>query len=454
MLKSKKSIRFAFVGLAVLGLSLAGCGDDDENTVIETDEAFLRVLHLSPDAPAVDVFVNGEARAVQNLAYLEGTQYLTVDAGRYTFNISATGSAAADSVLDIENIDLAKDKYYTAIAYDELGSLKALAIEDDYSGLAAGNIRVRAIHTALAVGQVDIWNLPETGDPALLYENVDFGVAGNSFDLPAGAYTLGFDVDDDANPDVVFELPELAAGTFANVFAVSDNAVFLTAQFRNGTLAQIQAKQMEPDIAEIRVLHLSPDAPAVDVWVNNSLKAVSELAFAEGTSYLELEADSYDFQIAPANTSASDSVLNIDGLELMKDKNYTAVAYDGLDNIQALALVDDYDGLDADNIRVRAVHTAALVGQVDIWALFDSADPVLLYENVDFGVAGNSLDLAADAYTLGFDVNDDAVPDAIFSLPSLSAGTVANLFAVNDTDDSLFLLAQFGDGSLARIDAD
>ena len=112
---------------------------------------------------------------------------------------------------------------------------------DDYEGLASGQIRIRAIHTAPAVGEVDIWNIPETGDPAPLYENVPFGAAGDYLDVPASAYTLGFDVDDDATPDVIFDVPALEAGTVANVFATNDDAgnVFLVAQLADGSTVRI-----------------------------------------------------------------------------------------------------------------------------------------------------------------------------------------------------------------------
>jgi hypothetical protein len=62
-------------------------------------------------------------------------------------------------------------------------------------------------------------------------------------DLPAGAYSVGFDVDNDATPDVAFDLPALPAGTVANVFAVSEGStVFLIAQLQDGTVARIDAR--------------------------------------------------------------------------------------------------------------------------------------------------------------------------------------------------------------------
>jgi hypothetical protein len=130
------------------------------------------------------------------------------------------------------------------VAFGNLASIQALALMDDETNLAAGSIRVRAIHAAPGVGEVDIWNIPSTGSPSALYENVPFGVAGGYLDLPAGAYTLGFDVDDDASPDVLFDLPALPAGTVANVFAVNDTAgnVFLLAQLQTGDVARIDPR--------------------------------------------------------------------------------------------------------------------------------------------------------------------------------------------------------------------
>jgi len=269
--------------------------------------------------------------------------------------------------------------------------------------------------------------------------------------VPAGAYSVGIDVDDDASPDLTFELPALDPGTVVNLYAVSaEGDVFLIAQLPDGTTARIDPRG---PTAFIRVLHLSPDAPAVDVFVNQgSDPAVSELAFPDGTAYLALPADTYDIDVAPAGSSADDSVLSIADLALAEDTFYTAVAIDEVANLTALALVDDYSDLDSGQIRVRAVHAAPAVGQVDLWNVPESGAPSPLWIDVDFGVAGNALDLDEGAYTIGVDVDNDMTPDLIFVLPELSAGTVANVFATNDEDDNVFLVAQLADGSTVRID--
>ena len=78
--------RFSRV-LAVVAVPFlaVGCDDDDDNVTGPGDvgTAQVRVVHLSPDAPAVDVSVNGEV-AVSGASYLDATGYLTVPAGSLT----------------------------------------------------------------------------------------------------------------------------------------------------------------------------------------------------------------------------------------------------------------------------------------------------------------------------------------------------------------------------------
>jgi len=224
----------------------AGCSDDDDNgvTMPTVGSASLRAAHLSFDAPAVDIFLNeGQAAAVTALAFEEGTPYLVVDEGTYKLDLAASGSGWQQAVLSVSGLELGADQSYTAVAYGELNSIQALALLDDLSTPPAGELRLRAVHTAFGVGEVDIWNITDAQNPGLLYEDVGYGAVGSYYELPAQAYTLGFDLDNDASPDVTFDVPALPAGTIANVFAVRNvgGDVFLIAQLQDGTLAKINA---------------------------------------------------------------------------------------------------------------------------------------------------------------------------------------------------------------------
>ena len=75
MNKFRRSGRLLAI-LAVPFLATA-CSDDDDDNITDPGEvgvARVRVVHLSPDAPAVDVSVNG-AVAFSGLPYLESTEY-------------------------------------------------------------------------------------------------------------------------------------------------------------------------------------------------------------------------------------------------------------------------------------------------------------------------------------------------------------------------------------------
>jgi hypothetical protein len=164
--------------------------------------AEIRVLHLGVNAPAVDVFANGEGPVVEALEFRNGTAYLSVPAGDYTFEVSVSGSGPEDAVL-APMLTLDADTKYTAVAIGDLEEtdgapgLQALPLVDDDEGIDAANVRITVVHAAPAVGQVDIWEISDPENPVALLEDVDFGASATLPDIPAGALEIGVDVDDD-----------------------------------------------------------------------------------------------------------------------------------------------------------------------------------------------------------------------------------------------------------------
>ena len=158
---------------------LAGCAaeeepaDTDEDTdtdVAEVDEAQLRVAHFSPDAPAVDIFVNaGADPAFAGAAFTDATVYAALPVDTYDVQISAAGTTAADAVFSVEGIAVEADKSYTAIAHGYLAAAdgeNAFAVtilEDDRMDIPDGSFRVQVIHAAAAgaFGTVDVWNVTD-----------------------------------------------------------------------------------------------------------------------------------------------------------------------------------------------------------------------------------------------------------------------------------------------------
>jgi hypothetical protein len=424
-----------------------GDGDPTGDGDGDPDDAEIRVLHLGVDAPAVDIYVNGsETPAIEDLAFTDGTGYIPLPPATYTVDIAPADTSLAASVFQID-VDLAAQTSYSAVANGRLAdaSFGVGAFIDDADDIDAGDTRLRVTHYAPAVGQVDIYNL---ADDSVLLADVDYGGSA-VLDVPAGAYRLGVDVDDDAVYDLVFSVPDLGGGNLVNVYATNEEPgadsgrVFLLAHLPDGSTARVDA---DP---KLRALHLGVGAPAVDVFVNDDpTPVVTNLAFTEGTGYLDVPPGAYKIDVAPTGDGIGAAINLATDLALAAGTKYTAAAVDTLADLAGLALVDDDLGIAADQIRLQVVHAAPGVGEVDIWEL---SGPAMLLEDVPFTGSG-VLDLPVGAYEIGIDVDNDAVPDLAFAIPELPGGSLYNVYAANEAGGAVFLLAQLPDGSTVRID--
>jgi hypothetical protein len=293
---------------------------------------------------------------------------------------------------------------------------------------------------------VDIWNVTDPSNPGVLWENLGTGKAGAYLEVPAQAYTLGIDVDNDMLVDIFVEVPALDAGSIVNAYATLDASgdFFVLAQLQDGTTVALDTA-----MTDLRVVHASPSAGNVDVWANETVRLLQDFGFTDGSSATPVASGTYDIQLTTVGGDPTTPLLGIQDLTLPPGAS-TAVAYDDL-GTTALLLADDMSAPADGTFRVRPVHVADGIGQVDIWNTTGTT-PSPLWEDLDRGATGDYLELPADAYQVGIDTNDDATPDLLFNLPDLPAGEVVNIFAIND-GGTVFLLAQLFNGMTVRIDA-
>ena len=431
--------------------------DSDADTDADTDaDAFIRVAHLANDVPAVEVYVNdGDPAAIPSLSFPEGTPYIALPAGPYNFDVALEGTGLDAAVLTAD-VTLEAGAYYTAVAVGSLAGADAqiLALADDSTGLESGSLRIRVIHAAPAVPDVDVWVL--NGEPTQILDDYDYLASDAVIDVPAGAYRLGFDINDDGTPDVVFDTPELPGDIYINLFAVNDadGNVFLNAQLPDGTFARI-----DPAVpGRVRVLHLGLSVPAVDIHVNGAdPAAIAGLEYKQTTGYVDLYSGLYDFGVSLAGTGAAAAVLTVDDFQVNPGE-WTSVAAigelgDTTNPPQILAITEDLSPIDPGNVRVRLVHGAPNVGAVDIWDVTAGRAPVKLADNYVFGQADVSADIPTGNYTFGIDATEDGVPDLTFAVPSaaLPGGARVNVYAINRTGGGAALLAQYEDGTTAEV---
>jgi hypothetical protein len=200
------------VALATLAaVSLAGCGKDENNPVAPVQQARVMAVHASPDAPAVDLLVDG-AVAGTGLAFPSNTAYLTVNAGTRNVKVNVAGTTA--TVINAD-LPLSAGANYSVFAKGPVASIGALVVADDLTAPAAGKAHVRFVHLSPDAPAVDV---AVTSGP-VLFANRAFEQFTAFTPVDAGTYNL--EVRLAGTTTVALPLPgiTLQAGKIYTVFA-------------------------------------------------------------------------------------------------------------------------------------------------------------------------------------------------------------------------------------------
>src|SRR5688572_30987733 len=122
--------------------------------------------------------------------------------------------------------------------------------------------------------------------------------------------------------------------------------------------------------AGVRVVHASPDAPNVDVLVDDA-QVLSAVPYLGSSSYLPVPSGTRNVKVNAAGTSTT--VIDAD-LPLAAGTDYTVIAGGLVSAIEPLVLEDDRTAPPAGNVKVRAVHGAPSAPAVDVYVTAPGAD--------------------------------------------------------------------------------
>jgi hypothetical protein len=185
----------------------------DDTGAPEAGKAWVRVLHASPDAPAVDVKVN-DADVLTDVAFGTISDYLPVDAGTYNIKVCAAGTDTCVIEADLEFADGSKT---TVAATNLLAKIEAQVLSDT-AAANAGEAQVRVVHFSADTPAVDV--LTQDGATKVVTD-LSYPDATDYLALPAGSYDLKVcaNADNSVCPLDPGAL-DLAAGTTYSVFAV------------------------------------------------------------------------------------------------------------------------------------------------------------------------------------------------------------------------------------------
>ena len=208
-------IRWMMLGLAGLFAGFLGVGGGGERVATaQASMAMVRVVHASPDAPAVDVLVDGN-RAITDLVFGQATSYVDLPAGGHQVVVVPAG-AGADAAVIQAGLELAAGRAYTVLAVGPLAQIEPLVLYDDRTPPMGRLAKVRFVHTAPDAPAVDI---AVVGGP-VLFGNVSFKEASAYLEAPAG--TLDLEVRLAGTEAVVLTVPgvTLEAGKVYTIAAI------------------------------------------------------------------------------------------------------------------------------------------------------------------------------------------------------------------------------------------
>ena len=190
-------------------------------TAFAAGTADVRVLHASPDAPAVDVYLDDKiVGALTNVPFGTISDYLAIPAGGHNVKVYATGTSSAP-VIDAD-VTVAAGSAYTIAATGAVADIKAQVLKDDPAPTAA-KAEVRVVHLSADAPAVDVATSGSAVDEAVV-KGLSYPDATDYLALPGGTYDL--DVRLAGETTVALPLPNVKFqnGRAYSVFAIGSAA--------------------------------------------------------------------------------------------------------------------------------------------------------------------------------------------------------------------------------------
>ena len=442
--------------LIVLGaMALAACSGTNSLDGVEPPAGpnpvgQLQVLHASPDAPAVNVLLDG-------VEILSGVDYKTASderfliAGIHSVQVDAIlpGGATA-TVFGPADVNFAADTITTISAVGPVSIPLDVSVETKPDTESAAAARIFVLHAtsgiSLGLGEealpvdvyVDAWSEPNAAVGDSMPFTFSFKETLGPLELAPGDYQIRVTLEGSLDPVYDSGRVSLAAGddlTLAAVPNVSGGpaAVTLLALGAGGSGDILDVNTP----TGLRVGHLSPDTDPVDIVVNGGVY-LDDVPYPAVTGIAPLAADTYAVSITTADGGAV--AFGPADLTLEAGTWYTVLATDVNANLTVDILADDARPV-ALYGKVRIYHASPTAQNVDIYVtgpeddINDIDTPTL--PNVPFGANTGYIPLDEGDYKVTV-APAGTKTEAIVAMVPVSAGGVYTAIAIDDPDTGGF----------------
>lgn len=150
----------------------------------------------------------------------------------------------------------------------------------------------------------------------------------------------------------------------------------------------------------VRVFHAAPQAPNVDVYVNDQM-VFSNLAFGDFTRYVYLDEGEYNVSMYLAGQKDRPVINQM--VDVPSQQIFTIAATGNLDNLGLLVIPDKVSKSPSQNYSsVRVIHLSPNAPGVDILVDGDT-----LFEDISFGEGTDYVDLNPGTYNVNVVLNTD-----------------------------------------------
>lgn len=259
---------------------------------VAQDTAQVRFVHVVPNAPDVDIFINGTL-AVQALAYGNASPYLNVPAGDHSVAVTVSGQS---NVLWQQAFTASADNPTVFFAAD---GLQFFSISENLATPTNGNARLTLVHAVSGAPSVDVklaeavilGGVEQPADTPIATD-MAYSTAFGSFDVPAQTYVVN-----------VFASGASDALLSDVTLGLAQNTSYMAVVYGSPNDPQallISARvQVEGDFGLLRIIHAIPSGSAVDVYDGDVLLAAN-LGINQATEHIAVATGDHTIRFTEA----------------------------------------------------------------------------------------------------------------------------------------------------------